>query len=314
MLVLSFRDLSAPRGGAVTPAAMLELPAAADAAFDWNDPASLRERLRGGSAAWLGGDRVQAALSGRPLCFLLHGFNVGRDKGYAGLGAWAKALIPDAGAGLAIPVLWPGDWMLPGVNYPFELADVRSTAARFSEFLAGPAAGAAGLSFVTHSMGARVALETLARPIRRAPVEALLLTAPAVDEGALDDPRFAPAVESVHRIVVVSSIKDSVLRDAFPLGDRVEAALWRGEHASTRALGAFGPRLKPGSMVAAKLRWFSIDAADDYGHDDYVPAPWRRDQRPEGFTPRRTRMAGFLRGALASSAFAPDWPGERRPG
>ncbi|MDP3174515.1 MAG: alpha/beta hydrolase [Phenylobacterium sp.] len=328
MLVLSFRDLAASRAGAVTPGVMLSLGGAIGPAFDWNDPASLRDRLRSGAATYVGDQQTRAQLSGKSLCFLIHGFNVNRDRGYAGLGALAQELLglgpspvpggvdgpPAAGADLVIPVLWPGDWWLPGVNYPFELADAHETAQRFAEFLAGPALRAASLSFVTHSMGARVALETLAQARWAAPTDALVLTAPAVDDDALDDPRYAPAVAAVRRIMVVSSVKDSVLRDAFPLGDRVEAALWRGEHSSSRALGAFGPRLKPGSPAAAKLRWFPIGPGDDYGHGDYVPGPWKTDEQPNGWTPKRARVGGFLRSAFSGGALQPIWPPEQPPG
>jgi hypothetical protein len=159
-----------------------------------------------------------------------------------------------------------------------------------------------------------VVLETLAQRRLRPALDALVLTAPAIDEDMLDDPRYAAVVAGLRRILVVSSLKDSVLRDAFPLGDRVEAALWRGEHASARALGAFGPKLAPGSAVAAKLRWFPISPADNYGHDDYVPGPWRPQDAPNGWTAKRARVGRFLRGAFAAGPFAPAWPPEQRPG
>jgi hypothetical protein len=119
MLVLSFRDLAASVAGAVTPAAMVDIPVA-DAAFDWNAPKSLVERLKTNAATYLSWDAVAKALKDKHVCFIVHGFNVNRDHGYAGSGAMAQELeglgplfagaAAATGADLVVPVLWPGDW------------------------------------------------------------------------------------------------------------------------------------------------------------------------------------------------------------
>lgn len=335
LYVLSFRDLATGVGGAVTGATVIELTGALGEAFAWNSPASLRDRLRGNpkGARTLGWQEVRDLFQDKSVCFLIHGFNVNRDRGYAGLGVLAQELLglgpkmtpakPKgariAQADLVVPVIWPGDWYIPGVNYPFEMGDVYSTAEQFAAFLAGDGRGALSVSFVSHSLGARIILDTLARTLpkaagRRMPIfDAAIMTAPAADEDILDDPRFAAAVAALQRILIVSSMKDSVLRDAFPPGDKVEAALWRNEKPSAYALGAFGPKLKPGSPAAGKVRWFPIDPAVGQGHDDYLPWPWKTNQKPNGWTPKRADVASFLHEAFTPGPFAPKWPAEAKP-
>ncbi len=336
MLILSFRDLAAASAGAVTPAVMVELHGVRDG-FDWNAPGSLRRRLADGGARYLDWETVRQRLADRSVCFVVHGFNVNRDRGYPGYGAMAQQLsglgplLPGlparlgaiAECDLVIPVLWPGDWHLPGVNYPFEMGDVYKTGEQFAVFLVSDAARLSSVSFASHSLGARVVLETMSRALahRRADAaprfDAAILMAAAADEDILDDPRYARAVQALGRIIVVSSAKDSVLGDIFPTGDAVEAALWSQEKASKRALGFFGPKaLKPGSAATGKVQWFAIDRGEDCGHDGYFPWPWKTDIKPDGWTAQRAKVAGFLHKAFAGGPppFTPGWPVDMRFG
>jgi hypothetical protein len=325
MYVLSFRDLAAPRSGAVTSAVMLELRGV-DPAWAWNNPLSLRNRIGQGQAGVLSWAEVSAALRDKRVCFLVHGFNVNRDHGYTGEGALAQELLglgpvfagqpPAAMVDLVIPVLWPGDWILPGVNYPFELGDVRATGERFAEFLRSEAQTASRVSFVSHSLGARVVLETVARAVAAgkpaSELDLAILTAAAADDDVLDDPRYRMAIGALRQILVVSSMDDDVLGRVFPLGDAVEAALWQGEKASSRALGRFGPKaLKPGSAAAGKVRWFDIDPAEKVGHDHYFPEPWMKTPLANGYDPRRQRLSEFLRAAFGAGPLHPHWPIDR---
>jgi hypothetical protein len=321
MLVLSFRDLSAAKSGGVTAGAMVDL-AGMGMDFDWNRPASLRQRLSQGQARYVPWGEVKRRLAGKSVCFVVHGFNVDRDHGYAGEGALAQEMLglgrlfPAAGRAtlvdLVIPVLWPGDWYLPGVNYPFEMGDVRATGRRFDEFLRSDAQRASRISFVSHSLGARVVLEAVSHAAGKISgrFETAVLTAAAADDDILDDPRYAVGVAALREIIVVSSFKDSVLADAFPVGDRIEAALWNNEKASDRALGRFGPaRLKPGSAARGKVRWFDIDPGENCGHDGYFPWPWNPEPPlPNGWTAQRKKLGQFLRETFSPGPPATAWP------
>ncbi|MDP3378797.1 MAG: ATP-binding cassette domain-containing protein, partial [Brevundimonas sp.] len=231
---------------------------------------SLRDRFLAGEARRVDWGAVPGVFADKRVCFIVHGFNVDRDHGYAGYGAMAQELLglgpalnlpPVAGADLVIPILWPGDWHLPAINYPFEMGDVRETGRRFGAFLRGPAAQAASFAFVSHSLGARVVLETITQAVLSGPppqatFELAILSAPAADQDELDNPRYHAGVKVLERIMVVSSPDDEVLGFAYPAGNIIEAALWRGEKARARALEMF----RKVRMPAAEKR------LDDYPH------------------------------------------------
>src|SRR5947207_12284641 len=66
-------------------------------------------------------DRAQlgALVAGKNLLFFAHGFNVSYEQGARSI----SQLEPDLGMtaqDLFIGILWPGDYWLPVVNYPFE--------------------------------------------------------------------------------------------------------------------------------------------------------------------------------------------------
>lgn len=116
----------------------------------------------------------------------------------------------------------------------FLLPDVRLTRKYFAQLIASSATQMARVSFVTHSMGARVVLETVQQTLiaakksgRRTPrFDTAILTAAATSDEVLDDPDYADAVAAIERFVIVSSRADTVLSGAFPLGDAVEQFLW----------------------------------------------------------------------------------------
>lgn len=323
MLVLSFRDMSTPRCSAVTTAAVYRhRPIAPDT--DWVPPPPLD------LVDWAD---VHHLVRGRHVCFLIHGFNVDRDRGYTGFGAAAQEMTRNAGAlpalaapagpvtdlvvrgvDLTIPVLWAGDWYLP-VNYPFLLPDIRLTGRRFAELFASSAAGMSRVSFVTHSMGARVMLETIAQTltlcarcgVRPPRFDTAVLTAAAVSDEVLDNPDYAGAVEALERIVVVTSRGDHVLSLAFPVGDLIEQILWPHDPGADAALGRYGPRLKEGSPALGKTEWYEIPAATDQDHGDYFPAPWADDPPwPNGWSEKRVRIGELSRAVL--DAGTPTWP------
>ncbi|MGF1462782.1 MAG: alpha/beta hydrolase [Maricaulaceae bacterium] len=172
-----------------------------DPMFDWLNP-SIPDRLASGAirpVERLAERTFPAVMAGRRVHFLVHGFNVRRDRGFEGLGAAAQhlqgfgksaralqtaireidAVLPNAGrpeptpAGspwrlprltdqdFVVPVLWPGDSWWRGVNYPFEFGDVQATAKQFMKLFKHSPIRPAEVTFTSHSMGVQVVLETL---------------------------------------------------------------------------------------------------------------------------------------------------------
>jgi len=303
MYVLSFRDMSVNACAGVTSAAIYDLgrmpvnrnwwPAENPFRYPLVDFADFASQVRG-----------------KHVCFLVHGFNVDRDAGYSGFGAAAQEMgpggallirnppldlfIPDVD--FAIPMLWAGDGILP-LNYPFLLGAIRTTGRNFAQFITGAKLACDRISFVTHSMGARVVLESVQQSVMAAQkgfkmpsIDHIIFNAGAASDEVLDDPDYAAAVDAVHNFVVVSSRADTVLSGAFPAGNAVEQALWKNDPGANDALGRYGPRLKPGSKALGKTRWFPMPAAGrdptytPPNHGNYFPTPWTPAQNyPNGW-------------------------------
>jgi hypothetical protein len=321
MLVLSFRDMTVGSRGGVTSAAVYNLKDVTPA-FAWNPapPFTL--------AGW---SDVQLALQGKHVGFLVHGFNVGRDSGYTALGALGQELagagvlptLPQppgafnfhaAGVDVVVPVLWPGDGYGP-LYYPFLLGDVRLVGKYFSDFIRSAATQMARVSFLTHSMGARVVLETVQQTVvaaaksgQRVPIfDTAVMTAAATSDEVLDDPNYAAAVDAIRRFVVVSSRADKVLSLAFPSGNLMEQILTFNDPGADDALGRYGPRLKAQSKALGKTEWYEIPAQIGQDHGDYLPHPdTPTPPYPNGWFDKSLRI-----GQLAEAVFdggVPPWP------
>jgi len=253
-------------------------------------------------------------LRDREVWFLIHGFNTDRDRGFMSsgaavqefmrLGVQADPAFPPFDD--IMPVLWPGDAAgfkpIVGAAYPTQIEDVRETACRFASLLLDPATRPARINFITHSLGARVALDTLREMLDRDPMGpapgTLLMMAPAADDDILDDPRFDKAVRALDRIVVLSSSRDRVLQWTFPAGDILEAILQRGrERTTARALGRFGPRLKADSPARGKTEWRHFQDWVGQDHNDYNAWPWAFAAKANGWDARRWRTHRFCRQA-----------------
>ncbi|HEY4029000.1 MAG TPA: alpha/beta hydrolase [Caulobacteraceae bacterium] len=311
MFVLSFRDMATAKCSAVTTAAMYKVDPVAPPTV-WSPAPGFT------LATWT---EVSALVKNKHVCFLVHGFNVNRDSGYTSLGAMAQEFtgagvlgtgatpldLQIADVDVIIPVLWAGDWYLP-INYPFLLPDIRLTASHFADFIWSSATMMRRVSFMTHSMGARVALETVRATLAGKDSHALpafdtaILTAAAVADDILDQADFADTVAAFRRFVVVSSTADKVLAGDFPAGNAVEQALWRDDPGRDEALGLYGPRLKAGSPALAKTTWYRLT---DHDHGDYVPAPATpAPPFPNGWSAKRELIAELVQGTMDSAAVA----------
>jgi esterase/lipase superfamily enzyme len=213
--------------------------------------------------------------------FATHGFNVSRAQGVHALARLERDLgLPPRF--VFVGVLWPGDWWIPVVNYPSEAGD----AVRCGRLLAGFAnttlALAADVSLVSHSLGARLVLETAKRLAR--PAREVCVTAAAVDDDCLATKQYADARAKSKRISVLASRQDAVLRLAYPAGDFLSDVFYDDDSPNRKALGYHGPRPRALEHVLHA----QIPPEQKYGHGDYFPPsdlnkPNDKPKRPEAF-------------------------------
>ena len=253
-------------------------------------------------------DKTQAPLSellsvieGKHVLLGTHGFNVDRQEGIGSLTAWEHLLSLDEQT-VFIGVLWAGDsrW-LPVLDYPIEGEEAIASARLLAPFLDEHFNRATGLSFVSHSLGARMVLETISN-LRREQVERLILMAGAIDDNCLNR-EYKTAARKVREISLLASPCDRVLQLAFPLGNPLAGIISRGHPYWHSALGYSGPdapyvsNLRPG--------WL-IPKAWNYGHGDYLcdePYSLAQKQPPPVYAPIKNstvptdnpaRSAGFV--------------------
>jgi hypothetical protein len=203
---------------------------------------------------------------GRDLVLATHGFNVDRDHGIRSLSGWEGlcSLPPNC---LFVGVLWPGDSRyLPVLDYPVEGDEAITAGRHLAAFLNDHAAGAASLSFASHSLGARMVLETLAglnRGVRR-----LVLMAGAIENNCLQR-EYSAAAGKAEKIHILASRSDWVLQFAFPLGNPVGQILMHGHPYFRTALGRDGPD-QPIPLEQQGGVW-QIPDPWKYVHSDYLP-------------------------------------------
>lgn len=243
--------------------------------------------------------RVGEEIAGKELVLAVHGFNVSRPKGVRSMITLEAALdlSPDQAF---FGVLWPGDFWLPVVNYPAEARDAVKSGAKIAALLNGPLSTAGSYTFVSHSLGGRVLLETVSQLDRTARV--VCITAGAVDDNCLQS-QYAEVKDKADRIHVLASERDVVLQLAYPLGDFASDLLWRDNDSPWRgALGRSGPN--PGE-ARPRVQHRQIPSSLGYDHGDYFPPgdgsqggpKWRGaadyiraclDGKPDTFPERRT--------------------------
>jgi hypothetical protein len=243
---LNFR--SQPVGGSIVDPYVLE-----------GDATSFPVALR--AVRWL---ELGPLVAGRNVIFAVHGFNVSYEHGARSLAQLQNRLNLTA-QDLFLGVLWPGDYWLPVINYPFEGNDANNCGRRLAAFCARWFAGAQSISFLSHSLGARLVLEAV-RHLPR-PARMLCLTAAAIDQDCLTA-EYASVTGNAQQIALLASRNDWVLKIAFRLGDPVSDLLRDQPISAKRALGYDGP--PPPAPSPVEGRW-QIPEADDYGHGSYLP-------------------------------------------
>jgi len=223
-------------------------------------------------------------IRGKDVLLATHGFNVTRQDGIDAFTFWEKWLsLGDSFAYIA--VLWPGDsrW-IPVIDYPFEGDEAIRSGKLLAQFLNDHLAGAVTISFASHSLGARMVLETvrhLQRPVKRA-----VLMAGAINNDCLTH-EYKDANDKIKTLSILASKCDTVLAFAFPIGNVFEGIVDRSHPYWDGALGRYGPDTPYPANIQAG---WQIPKSWNYGHGDYLPdtastlpaIPIPVNVRPEG--------------------------------
>jgi Alpha/beta hydrolase of unknown function (DUF900) len=230
--------------------------------------------------------QLAGLVAGKNLLFCAHGFNVSLENGARSLAQLEPSLGLTTNE-LFFGVLWPGDFWLPIVNYPFEGDVSIDCGKRLADFCTRSLAGAQSLSFASHSLGARVVLEAVKN--LKGSARVVCLTAAAINKDCLDT-EYGTAASHSSAISLLASHEDLVLKYAFAIGDPIADLLHDDHTAFQPALGYGGPPLPARQPIAPP--WQIADDAD-YGHGDYLPpgnavqsAKTAKWQMPAGFIAR----------------------------
>jgi hypothetical protein len=220
----------------------------------------------------------------RRILFMVHGFNVSWQNGLVSAARMHDDLrAPSAPEPLTddtvfIGVLWPGDGKIPFVNYPWEAFDAVKCGRLLADTINLHFSGSAGVSFVSHSLGARVILTAAEHVI--GPVEQLIVTAAAADADCLETSQHSAAYMKAGQTHVLTSKRDRTLRWAYPAGDFLSDIFGDGDNPFGGALGLKGPR-SPGMkhlahtpipVKAGSSRSFHYDHCN-YFPDSTIPRP-----------------------------------------
>lgn len=220
-----------------------------------------------GDTGDLASEFVEATL-GREIFFAVHGFNVDQNVGIAHLNFWFDNLR--IGNAVPVGILWPGDCILPiFVDYVVEGHDAIHSGKELAKFLNNRLTGAVALSFASHSLGARVVLQTISGLASSFRIRRSVLMAGAIDDTCLTN-EYKRAASRIEEISILASRRDDVLSMAYPLGNPLQGIIDRGHPYWHAALGREGPvqpyptapQLQPDWMIPEPL---------DYGHLDYIP-------------------------------------------
>jgi hypothetical protein len=232
------------------------------------------------------------------VAFLVHGFNVNRQDGTVELRTFGDNL-PDLGQGAAVAVLWPGDSIIGPLSYPFETNKADDSAVELAKFIDDFLPQRPRISFVGHSLGCRVVMETVRELwFKDIPVAQVCLMAAAIDNDSLASAaNYHDAAQYAARVGVLYSPSDHVLEFAYPLGNLLSAFLhW--SRTTDGALGYTGPRTStsPSGDVPAGVQGVGVPEGDSVDHGDYLPAA-------SGLLNSKQRAAArFANAMLAGSA------------
>ena len=207
------------------------------------------------------------------VVFLVHGFNVDRADGTGELMAFGKQLAA-LGDGAAVAVLWPGDSVIGPLSYPFETNKADDSAVELATFIGDQLPQAPRISFVGHSLGCRVVMETVRQLwIKNTPVSQVCLMAAAIDNDSLGiSVEYQRAAQFAARTGVLHSPCDTVLKDAYPIGNLISAFL-HAASTTNAALGYSGPLSIASEHIQTppEVQAVGIPSSTGVNHGDYLP-------------------------------------------
>lgn len=210
-----------------------------------------------------------AAVLGKTVVFAIHGFNVSYDKGLRSLAVLEGELarrLPETYR--MVGVLWPGDFIVPAINYPGEWRDAVDSGRLLARFANRHLKTASAFCFLSHSLGGRVALEAVAHLDRKA--THVCLTAAATDNDCLEEP-YDVSVANSDAMTYLASRKDVVLKLAYPVGDWAGDVFLGDDDAALRgALGRHGARWPRTGLET--VRGVRLADGEKYGHGSYFPS------------------------------------------
>ena len=236
-------------------------------------------------------------LRGKDVILAAHGFNVAYEPSLRSLARLETALAIQPGEAF-LGVLWPGDWIAPAINYPFEDGVASHAGDMLAGFMNRWLASARSLSVLSHSLGARVVLAAIKGSRRR--IRRACITAGAVNAGCLAE-EFAAAATNCDSISTLSSTADRVLEFAYPPGDLLADVLDPDHRPFEAAMGRAGPNLPYPAVVKA----YEIAEREAYDHSDYFPPGSPPGAPADGV--KWEQSAAFMAGALRGRT--PPWPG-----
>jgi len=251
----------------------------------------IRQATNSNNYQSLDSDQFKASILGRHVLIATHGFNVDRADGIACLSNWEGLLQLPQPYSAFVGLLWPGDSVWAhGLDYPDEPKIANAAGGLVAQFLDDNCAGAASISFASHSLGARVVLETISQ--MSLPVRHLVLMAGAIDDNCLIT-EFQEAAAKIGTISLLASKKDNVLSVDFPLGNFFAGIIAEGHPWWRAALGHCGPAKPwPANFQAP----FEMPDIWDFKHGNYlqidpppvVNIPIPVDVPPQGTPPPAT--------------------------
>jgi alpha/beta hydrolase family protein DUF900 len=244
-----------------------------------------RERDRGGdlipvTAADGYPDPAEAGLDRWTI--FIHGFNNSKKtiaKTWDGTIEQLQRRHVDLGA--VVLFYWPGDYsrweLISAIHYPDIVPIAEQTAEKLAVYLRRAVQDRCiplQLSFVTHSLGSLVALETLKwlrTPRANIIINDVLLMAAAVPEGfCVRGERYGAPFSFETNEMALYSQDDKVLKYAFQIGQEFADRIPEKER--RRAVGLTG-----GPGAGRGKRWTAASHMDGFGHSDY----WRNQESIE---------------------------------
>jgi hypothetical protein len=207
------------------------------------------------------------AIEGRDVLLGTHGFHVNRANGIANLSHWSEWLQLGAN-GFFVGVLWPGDarW-IPFIDYPIEGNEAIKSGELLADYLMAKFRGVNSLSFASHSLGARMVLQTIRRLSNSFKLKTVTMMAGAIDDTCLSN-EYKDAASRMEKISVLASKCDDVLKLAFTLGNPVAGIVTRGDPYWHGALGRYGPNPPddPSNLWKSPI----LPDSWNFGHGSYI--------------------------------------------